>query len=417
MIKFTKPHFYLYILNGLAVAVYFVVFSNLNQNVSHEIVFSTPDALTYMDVANWIANGIDSESVSIRPILYPLILMITTNIGGAYGIWMMQVLFFILTINFTFLGIKKLTRSYVFSFLGAIIIMSNLSLIALTLHALTEVTTVFLLSTMLFFLSRKINNFREVSFFHSSLFFLVLLTILKPVFLIPLFGVLFIVFPLFYFKKYWKGPKNFLKLLLILLPLFIQYSIIKIKYDQTKISLISSWVFSNYFVAKGIQEIESVDYSKAKIKVKSFSSEDQTNYIVDHIPLYFRLFKKNIINNITGKSRFLLYPKGYENNQLAVFMKTYNIKTLKVHYIFIVLVFLLLIILLIKKDYPTFIFLLFTYLLGAYLIISTGISFWQGDRLTLPAIGIWAFIYPLILFYYIKLLYQKLEIDGLSSKS
>ena len=106
-----------------------------------------------------------------------------------------------------------------------------------------------------------------------------------------------------------------------------------------------------------------------------------------------------------------------KNNQLAVFMKTYNIKTLKVHYVFIVLVFLLLIILLIKKDYPTFIFLLFTYSLGAYLIISTGISFWQGDRLTLPAISIWAFIYPLVLFYYIKLLYQKLEIDGLSSKS
>ena len=405
MIKFTKPHFSLYILNGLGALVYITVFLNLNTTISNEIAFSTPDALTYLDVANWLDVGVDSESISIRPVLFPMILLISTKLGGAYGIWIIQVIFWFLTINLIFLVIKQLSKSYVCAYLGALIVMTNLSLIALTLHALTEVTTVFLLSAMIFFLVKKIEQFREPHFFHTCLFFLVLLSILKPVFSIPMFCVLFIAFPLFYLRKHLKYPKNILKLFLILLPLLIQLSIIKTKYNQTKISLISSVTFSKYLVAQGIQKIQSVNLDDAVKKALSFSREQQLNYVYEHFSIYSGLFNKNITDNITGRATFLLYPKGHENYRLAKYMEIYNKTTLKVHYVFMILILPLLLVFLKKKNYLILIFLIFLYTLGVYYVIVTGISFWQGDRLTLPAITIWACVYPFILFYYLKLLY------------
>ena len=403
---FTKPHPSLFILSGLAAIVYIIVFLNLNSTVSNEIAFSTPDALTYQNVANWLSQGIDSESISIRPILYPLILLIATKLGGVYVIWGIQVIFWFLSILFTFLSIKQLTKSYIFAYLGAFIIMSNLSLIALTLHALTELTTIFLLSTMLFFLVKKIEQYRNLPFFHTFLFFLVLLSILKPIFSIPLYCVLFIALPLFYLKKYFKNPKKIFTLILIILPLLIQLSIIKTKYNQTKISLIGSTTFTNYFVAQGIQKIESINWNDAVKKANSFSKEQQLNYIYKQLDFYSYLFKKNITDNITGKATFLLHPKGFENYQLAKFMKSYNTITLKIHFVFFFLVIPLILIFLKKKNYSILILLLFFYTLGAYYIIATGISFFQGDRLTLPAISIWACIYPFILSSYRKLLYS-----------
>ena len=405
MIKFKERNTALYILNGIAVFVYLIIFLNLNITVCNEIVFSTPDALTYLDVANWLDVGLDSESISTRPILYPIILLISTKLGGAYGIWIIQVIFWLLTINFTFLAIKRYTKSYIYAFIGAFIIMVNLSLIALTLHALTEVTVVFLLSAMLFFIVKKIEQFKKPHFIHTCLFFLVLLSIVKPVFSIPMFGVLFFVLPIFYLRKHLKYPRHFLRLFLILLPLLVQLTIIKTKYDQTKISLIASMAFTKYFVPQGIQIIESVDREDAVKKALSFSRKKQLNYIYEHLSAYSELFISNIIGNIKGEPSFLLYPKGLENYQFADFMKTFNKITVYLHYLFSILILPLLLILLKKKKYHPLILLSSLYTLGVYYIVSTGISFWQGYRLVLPAIAIWACLYPLILFSYLELLY------------
>jgi len=392
------------ILNVLGAIVYIVIFLNLKITVSNEIAFSTPDALTYMNVMNWVAHGVDSESVSIRPILFPLMLLVSIRLGGVYGIWIIQVIFWFLTINFTFLSVRRLTKSYLLAYLGAFLILSNLSLIALTLHALTEVTITFLISAMIFFLIKKKEEYNEPHFFHTVLFFLVLLSIVKPVFFIPVLFILFVVFPLLYLKKYLKHPLSFLKLLLILVPLLIQITIIKVKYDQTKISLIGSKTFSEYFVAQGIQKIELVNYDDAVIKATRFSKSQQMDYVFKHKSTYLRLFGRNIYENITEKSTFLLFPEGYDNYQFANFMKIYNKIIFKIHFVFTILILPLLFVLLKKRNFPILILISFLFVLEAYYIIVTGISFSQGDRLTLPAIAIWACIYPFILFFYYKLL-------------
>ena len=240
-----------YILLGLtilALLVYFSIFFNLNITVSKGIMFSTPDSQTYYDVVNWFEHHVDSKSVSTRPLLYPLLLWLTSKIGGFYALWVVHIIFWLLSVNFTFLTIKHLTKNNFFALFGAIIMLSNLSLIVFTFHALTEVTTVLLLSVMLFFVVRKIEQFRSLQFFQTCLFFMVLLTVLKPTFSIPLLILLFIIFPFFYLKEYLKSPLKFLQFGLILVPLIIQISIIYTKYGQLKVSLIGSKTLTLYIV-------------------------------------------------------------------------------------------------------------------------------------------------------------------------
>lgn len=408
-----KHNYTLYSLNIIALVVYFTIFFNLKTSVSEEVMFSTPDSETYLDVVNWMTDNVDSESVSIRPLLYPLILMVSTKLGGVYGIWIIQAIFWLLAINFTFLTIKQITKNIFFSFLGAFLLMSNLSLIALTLHALTEVTTVFLLSMMLFLLARKIDEYRSLQFFHICLFFMVLLTLTKPAFYIPLAGILFIILPLFYFKKYLKNPKSSLKLLLIILPLIIQISIIKVKYGQATVSFIGPKTLTEYFIPQGIVEVESISFENALKKSESLSKAKQMNYIKNHTITYLSLFRYNIKNNIKGEPTFLLRPKGYESHRFAQFMQDYNDIMPKTHLIFAFLIFPILLYLFKKKNIPILLFLVFPFMLGAYYIITTGVSFWQGDRLTLSSIAIWACIYPIILFFYLKILYPtKSQLDS-----
>ncbi len=415
MIKF---NFTLCILNILSLFVYMVIFFNLKQNVSEDIMFSTSDAQTYYDVVDWLKYKIDSESVSIRPLLYPLILLTMTKFGGVNGVWIIQVIFWLLSINFTFMTIKNITKSNLFSFFGVLLLISNLSLITLTLHALTEVTTAFLLSMMLFFMSRKIKEYRSIHFFHTCLFFMVLLTILKPTFYIPLLCLFFVVFPSFYLRKHLKYPINFLKVVLIILPLIIQISIIYIKYGHAKVSLIGTKTISRYIVPQGIQQIESISFEDAVKKSESFSESQQWDYIQRHASQYFYLFLNNIKNNIKGNPTFLLYPKGYENYKLAQFTKNYNYIIYIAHFIFFILIFPLMLIFIKNKNISLLFFLGLSYLLGFYFIVVTGISFMQGDRLTLPSIAIWANIYPIILFSCLKLLFPTMHISngGVCSK-
>lgn len=403
MISLKNRNLELLLLNGIGIVVYTVVFFNLNIDVSNEIMFSTVDSKSYLDVANWLENGVDTEQVSKRPILYPVILLVATKIGGVNGIWMLQVLFWLFSVNFIFLAIKNLTQSVTPSFIGAFIFMANLSVIALTLHALTEVTTIFLLSMLVYFLSSKRKHFRKSRFLHTGLFVLVLLTIVKPAFSIPLYGVLFIIFPLFYLREHLKRPKLFIRLFMILLPLIIQLSIMKTKYDELAVSTIGPITFTNYFVAQGVQEIDSTNREQALSKAMDFSTDEELDYVYEHLSIYSRLFWWNVFDNIDGKPTFLLYPKERENFQFAEFMRVYNRLTVMIHYLFILLALPLTILLLKKKKYSFFFLLGFLYLLGLYYVLTTGISFWQGDRLTLASIAIWSFLYPSIIWCYINL--------------
>ena len=196
-----------YILNIFTIIFYVVLSLLLELNINNSILYSTTDAKEYLDVANWFVGGEATYGLSIRPFLYPLVIMVTTSIGN-YGIWIAQILMWLLTINFVFYTIKSFSKNIIFPYIGALIIISNLSLITLTFHALTEIITTFLLSIFCYCIVKKHRTMNKLKFIHSVVLFLTLLTVVKPVFYIPLLFVIFIILPVFIIRNTFNIQKK-----------------------------------------------------------------------------------------------------------------------------------------------------------------------------------------------------------------
>lgn len=401
MIKNVSPHFY--VVNLLAIFGYFLVLLNLKAGISLDIMYSSSDAGTYIEVANWIFSGEDSKFVEHRPFLFPLILLVLSKIGGVTAIWFFQFSLWLLTINLLFESIRKITKKTLLAYAGAIALMINLSVITLTLHALTEITTLFLLTFFVSFFTKNSSRRKELFFIHRIILFLVILTVIKPVFFFPLLFILGIITPLFYFRHYVKRPVKIVTLLLILLPLLVQITIMHVKYDSVSVSNISERTFTRYLLTKGIQEIENIDNRNEAIEMaESFTAEEKKKYFISHFSVFHSIFWKNIEENIKSKSTFLSYPVGYENYSLATKMKIMNKVYYFIHLLFLPLCLFLFVILLYKKMNTDAIILFCLYGLCGYYIFVSGISFYQGDRLVISVISVWIFVYLFVINNYIK---------------
>jgi hypothetical protein len=363
-----------------------------------DLIFITSDAQTYRDVAHWLMTGEVTESLSTRPLLYPLLMTFMLKIGGNAAIFWMQSIFWLMAVNFCFASLKCLTKNKAIAFLGSAILACNLSLMALTAHGLTEVTSVLLLIISVFVALKNRENFKQVSFGLKLLFMFVLLTLVKPVFYLPTLFLLIILL-IFYRKQLLAVPKKTLVLLLILLPLLGQMALIHSKFDQFKVSTIGSRTLSRYFLAQGLQQIENLNYPDAVNRSERFSKSEQLNYITEHKQAYFSLFFKNIKENIKGAPIYLRYPELLKGQKSERFMIHFNHVTYMLHWISLFLGSVVLISFWRTRKFDLFVPLFFFFMLNAYLLLVTGISFWQGDRLTITNIAIWSVLYPFFLFY------------------
>lgn len=319
-------------------------------------------------------------------------------------IWFFQFVLWLLSINLLFKSIRAFTGKVVLAYFGVIILILNLTVIALTLHALTEVTSIFLLTYLLFFFLKNITRRRELYFIHWIILFFVILTLIKPVFFLPLVFILGIITPVFYWRAYLKTPAKLMTLLLILLPLIGQITIMKVKYDSFSVSNISERTFTRYILTKGIQEIENIEDRNDAIEMaESLSAEEKKAYFVSHLGVYNAIFWSTIEENVKAESTFLRYPAGFENHNLAKKMKSMNDNYFIIHLIFLPLSVILFFLFLYTKKHSEAIVLFSVYGLCAYYIFVSGISFFQGDRLVIAVITLWIFLYLFVVHSYLKL--------------
>jgi hypothetical protein len=363
----------------------------------HELLFVTSDAVTYYEVAQWITTGEVTESLSTRPILYPFLLMLILNLGGNSALFYLQALFWLFAVNFCFASLWNLSNNKTLAWIGALIFACNLSLIALTAHAITEVFTVFMLSVLVFILAKFRKEYTQVTFGLRIIALFVVLTLIKPVFFLPTLFLIFLSLWM-YRKVFLDSIKSLVFLAIIVLPLLGQMTLVYSKFDEFKVSTISSKTFSRYFLTQGIAQLEGLDRVAALEKAEHFSKAEKWAYISENRPVFVGLFFKNIKENIKGAPIYLKYPNGLNGQKSELFMKHFN----HVSYIFhIVMIFVGLITLVVmanQRIFDKFIPLFLLYALNLYLLVSTGISFFQGDRLTISTLAIWTVIYPLFLF-------------------
>lgn len=393
----TKNSSYIF-LNFVAILGFLLFHFIIDLPTRQDLIFSTPDATTYRDVSHWIAGGIETKSLSVRPLLYPFLLLISLNIGGAVAVFFMQSFMWLAAINLTFASIQRITKNKIFAFIGAFFLFCNLSVMALTAHAITEITTIFLLSLTVYLITKNHCLHREPKFLLQLLLMLTLLTLVKPVFYVPtLITLLMIIF--FQRNALIKAPKRILTLCLILVPLFSQMTLMKMKYEHFTVSLVGSQTFSRYFVTQGIEQIEKLEHQKAVTKADGFSSSEKMSYLFENSGVYIKNLHQNIKSNIQGEPIFLNYPAEYKNPVAIKFMDNYNELTYYLHVLMLTLGMLMLVLFWRSKNYQHLVLLLVLLGLNSYYLIVSGVSFWQGDRLTLPSIAIWSVLYPALVFW------------------
>lgn len=362
-----------------------------------DLLFVTSDAVTYHDVAIWLLTGEDTDSLSTRPLLYPFLLMVILKLGGNAALFYVQILFWVLAVNFCYASLWSLCKNKLVSFLGAAILACNLSLMALVAHALTEVITVFLLSVMIFLVVKHRAEYKHFSFGLRLLGLFVLLTLVKPVFYLPA-ACLLVSALFFYRKQLFYKPMKLMLFALILLPMIGQMTLVYSKFDSFKVSTIGSRTLTRYFFAQGIARLENLDRQTAIVKAESCSKTERLKYLSANSSVYLSLFLGNVKGNIKGAPIYLKYPNTLNGQISERFMKHYNHISFQLHWIMLFLGLVILVVLWRKKNVELFIPVLVCFLLNIYLLLVSGISFFQGDRLTISNIAIWSVLYPSLIY-------------------
>lgn len=400
IINHLKKNKDVYLLNYLLIIIYVIIFNVLKIEVNESLMFGTvTDSWTYLSAGNEFYKFAEVGYSNIRPFLYPLVILIVNKIFGAIGLWILQVLFWIISINLVFLSIKRVTQNRTLSFAGSLIIALNVSFIVLTFHALTEVTTIFLLSILIYFVSFNVTKANTLNFFHRCLLILVLLALVKPSFYLPVLFMLLIILPVFYLKKYLKKTKSILLLTFIVIPLLFQLTIMKVKYNSFSFSLIGENTFKNFFLAQGVVQIENISWEKARLKTITMATTEQLSYLLKNKEMFTQLYFRNMKENIKALPCFLFFDKGFRK-EIVQYMTIVNSLYYYMHIIFIIPLLISIYKIYKRKNMNYYLVLLiFPGALIYYIFLTIPISLWQGDRLVIPSLPLWVFLYALILNY------------------
>lgn len=371
----------------------FLAFSKLV--VSWSVMFATPDARTYFDVVEYFQGEPIQYGLEIRPFFYPLIVLCCIKTGGIWMLWIVQLLMWALAAQLIFASIFRTTKSLVLAWLGAVIYLCNYSILAVTYAALSEVTTVFGLAILCYYVLAKERRKNPVSYGAGIVSMLAVLTVVKPVFSIPLY-IVTAGFLVVFRKELLSTIRPWLLLTAALIPFFTQLLIFKISFGSWKVSEISNITLNEYLYAQGIAEIESLDYSV--IQDSAYLRENQrTAYMTDHFGVYKDIFLQNLDDNLNGEPLFLKYPSRVKSPELAGYMLKFNKYAKRAHLFFFYLSVVFGIYLVYRRRLRFYFALTGLYSLVFYYILVTGISAYQGDRLVLPAIGLWPVVYIVLL--------------------
>lgn len=389
-----KKYSDVYVLNYILLIIYYFFFSSLDIEIESGIMFTTYDSTTYVHTSNEFYKFSETGFSNFRPFLFPLILLVVLNTIGVTGLWLMQIVFWFIAINLLYFSIKKTTKNKIVAYFGALVMATNFSFLGLTMQCLTEVTTILLLSILLYSIVTHIATIRSLTFFHRILILFVLLTVIKPVFYIPLLVLLFVVLPVFYLKNYVKAPRKILVLLILLLPLFFQLTLMKAKYNVLTVSLISSETFRNYLFAQGVKQNDNSTLEDARKKAVAFTSSEVNTYLLENKSLYVSLYFQNLKNNLNGFSSFLIGPRGFIYKGWARYMTVVNGIYYYLHVLFILpFLFLLYYLLKRKRELQSFLVLLIPLLIVYYIFLTSPVSFNEGDRLVITTLPLWIFAY------------------------
>lgn len=372
-----------------------------------QIVFDSADSQAYKEVGEWIYSGRETDHTLFRPFLFPLLLETVYRIGGIGLIIALQALLWIGSAILLNASLVKFKVHRSLRVVALITFWLNLTLIALTFHALTEIISLFLLTYCAWLMANrkeildrddqaKKGFIAQNGAFIWSLkmsFTLSVLTLIKPLFF-SVWGV----WVMFVFIKFvLRGSQKIKKFALILLSsvlIFVQLTLMLTRHQMFKVSDIGRETTTYYFLAKGVSEIEHIPYQEARVRALELRNSGQVkDYVLNHKWLYVRVFFENVRDNISAEPLYFSTPEGYEHWDLYKFMKKVNFSYYVLHIVFLFLNVFCWMLLWVKNQREDLWNSLALALLSYLIILSSGLSFWQGDRLIIFGLTLWLILY------------------------
>jgi hypothetical protein len=375
-----------------------------NIEINDNLLFGSLDSQEYLRAGIDLWNGTFSEAASRRPLLYPIFLLLTYGAGGAKAICFIQAIAWLISANLLASSAYVVTGKKTYYLLGGFGFLINFSIMSMVMQALTEVITILLLSIMVFFVAKNFHKRRRPGFIIVLVFLFSILAVIRPVFIhIVTLSVLVSLF--FYHEAFRKKPLYLLVLLMSLSPVIAQVSIMKQQYNMFGVSRISDDTLRLYLVTKALHDehheaYDSAAYQQCMKVAAGMTKKEIFNHVSENPGLYVTQFRKNLIDNIRASSSFLLPQSVFRR-----IMKHINNGYFVTH--FAALLALTFLVVRIRRLGISKLLLPVVFLVpGWYIILTSGISFWQGDRLILPA-------WPLCLMAYLILIN---ELVGLTNE-
>ncbi|MGR0481415.1 MAG: hypothetical protein ACTFAL_08455 [Candidatus Electronema sp. V4] len=372
--------------------------------------YATPDSKTYLDVGKWLFDAADfndvKSSVAIRPFFYPLIVA-SLELIHPWAIWIFQFILWQSQVFMVYVSCVKISNSKSLAFIIALASISIISPIGMTLHALTETLASFFITFSVFVLTLNL-YIKSYFYLYIYLLLLSLCSVVKPSMLyIYLFSIIAIASNL-------KNQRLFHMLILAItvIPILVQVHIMKKYFYTYKVSFIDTSTVNDYFLS-GVElykrnlendmnkyqyihiirdarrgyiakMIAKDGYKKTSKNIKNEFFDNLTNYPIEN----FRQFKDLIIENSIQPSLYFLLKNKYKNKLFFNITLSQSKLLLVINIIsileFITIFYLAIILKKISIPDGYIIYSLLVFFCIYFIYMSTGITFWQGDRFLVP---------------------------------
>lgn len=365
----------LIILNLIAVITYLLVgWASGSLAHVHASVFSSPDSREYRAGADWIF-GARASASTIRPFLYPLLIGLAERLGGIRGVWLLNVALWFTTLNVAAAAAYRFVKSNWAAALVFLVLATNVSLILLSFEGLTEITVVALLAVWIYGLSHLTRRPTPLQV-AWVLLPVTLLVVVKPEFeiLLALMAVVLVIGII-------RSPGQGLAAAVFaacLIPVAIQLAVMIHFNGYFGISNIGGYTVRVYFLSRLDLAIgQSSDIYVARLRMVTLSNLDAARFVLNHCGDAVVVFASTLKENLLAGTNFL---HGHPRIARAILV------TQGAYFVMLLAVIPLVGVALWRARDGRLALLCIATL---NVFLAGGLTFWQGDRITIVALPLW----------------------------
>ncbi|MGL5888415.1 MAG: hypothetical protein ACRC3B_00940 [Bacteroidia bacterium] len=375
--------------------LYFLLQWNFTE-ILPDTLFSSADSQQYKAYGDYLTGSGDYASAT-RPYLFPLFVKLCYAAGSSFGVWFVQAVLHLWGGLLLFGVVRQTSKSVLGWFVVLVLYGMHPSLAVHTLHALTETVTVFLMALFVYFLSRSphLDELRRV----KAVAVLAVSVVVKPVFLyVFICALVWLIW-----RERGELLRKRVKAVILgfsLAVLFVQPVLMKLQHGQFFVSKIGEITLRDYYFRMLYARASGINFPLAQGPsvqdaalidgtIKDYTAGDILKFAAANPLLAAKTGGELVYSNIDSGSQLAGNLNGGEGLK---FWGHFIRKCSLAAFFLALLSFLILAVR--RKLRPLFPGYTATAILLLYILLVSGISYWQGDRLVVFALPLWLAVYP-----------------------